>query len=339
MRRFVLAFAVLVFATLSAQAQTQTTLVHFGVPFRGGTANLGAVHFENLDAHGNGNVILALGDMAQTAKTLQPLASALLSAHGVKIDDIYLLDLPGHGNSDYTPGFGLGEFELEDYATIFLGAVAELHPNAIIAHGMGAVIVMVAQTQLVASGSTLAGAYGVESATFIAPAIPASTPTSSWGAADAGSIAPLIAAFTRVDATQGTILDLLTSPAGPQWWVGLNYGDRNGSVRGSTTPDVAVANGFIAFESARAALRAMGTDRPSVPDGTFDAALGTTLGIVALEQDQLFAFPGEQDALYLRLTGDAHRKLFFPIAGADTIHNLHELDPAALVPAIKRVLR
>jgi hypothetical protein len=73
-------------------------------------------------------------------------------------------------------------------------------------------------------------------------------------------------------------------------------------------------------------------------EGAFADANGTALGIVSLEQDAFFAFPSEHRALYGFLTGEAQEKFFFPITGADTVHNMHTFDVEPLLHPIKKVL-
>jgi hypothetical protein len=127
----------------------------------------------------------------------------------------------------------------------------------------------------------------------------------------------------------------------PPVWIGFFYGDLMGMVvSGAPTPDQAVANGFISTDSATMAAEFLGAPpfkRPTVAAGIFGNAQGTTAGLIALEQDGIYTIKEHQD-LYTHLTQDQSGKLFFPLRGPNTVHNLHIFNPAAEIEPIKQIL-
>jgi len=75
--------------------------------------------------------------------------------------------------------------------------------------------------------------------------------------------------------------------------------------------------------------------RPQIDQGIFSLNRGTVASVITLEQDGLYVFPSEHQGLYSFITQDQSGKLFFTVNGADTVHNLHVVNPNAILAAIK----
>jgi glucose/arabinose dehydrogenase len=57
--------------------------------------------------------------------------------------------------------------------------------------------------------------------------------------------------------------------------------------------------------------------------------------VIAFEQDGLYVFPTEHRGVYSFITQDQSGRLFFTVNGADTVHNLHVVNPKAILSAVK----
>jgi hypothetical protein len=172
--------------------------------------------------------------------------------------------------------------------------------------------------------------YGVFGAVFLVPDIPAPLP---WAFVDSGAAGPLVAQFVRQDPVLGSVLDI-PAPV----WVSLFYSDRAGQIiPNATTPEEAVAKGFISLDSATVGAELIGAtgSRPPINQGIFSLNRGTVTSVIAFEQDGLYVFPDEHRGLYSFITQDQNGRLFFTVNGADTVHNLHVVNPKAILKAIK----
>jgi hypothetical protein len=172
--------------------------------------------------------------------------------------------------------------------------------------------------------------FGVFGAIFLAPDIPGPLP---WAFVDSGAAGPLVAQFVRQDPLLGSILDIP-----PPVWVSLFYSDRAGQIiPTATTPEEAVAKGFISLDSATVGAELIGAtgSRPLINQGIFSLNRGTATSVITFEQDGLYLFPAEHRELYSFITQDQSGKLFFTVNGADTVHNLHVVNPNEILAAIK----
>jgi pimeloyl-ACP methyl ester carboxylesterase len=340
-----------VFGLATAAAQTTITIVTFRIKVRTNVSvDMGATVIS--DSSGStGDSILVLNGTAQTAKTFTALAQSVIGSNA-GVSRMILLDYPGHGNSDIPIGGNVkfGDLTMDDYASALLASLEKLGelnlgPNAVMGHSLGAEIIQLAQTRLVRSGKTLRGEFGVKAAIFLVPDI--ASPL-QWAAIDAGAADGLAAAFVRNDPDLGEIFDLLTTPGGPDTWVGLFYGNRAGMIApGAPSPSEAVANGFISFDSGAMVKQLIGLPdtpggprkpRPSIDANIFTSSTGTIAGLITLEQDGLYAFPTEHQALYEYVTGDTTDRLFFAFTGQFTVHNIHTITPDIYNKEIKRIL-
>jgi pimeloyl-ACP methyl ester carboxylesterase len=280
--------------------------------------------------------VLFLNGTGQTANTFKPLAQAIFSDNfGLLVSKAILLNYPGHGNSGYPNGILFGSLSVNDYVASLLASLDELprlglRPNVLLGHSLGAEIIMLAQQRLISQGVTLRSKFGVLGAIFLAPDIPGPLP---WAFVDSGAAAPLVAQFVRQDPLLGSIVDIP-----PPVWVSLFYSDRAGQIiPNATTPEEAVAKGFISLDSATMGAELLGVSgpRPLIDSGIFSLSRGTVASVITLEQDGLYVFPTEHQGLYSFITQDQSGKLFFTVNGPDTVHNLHVVNPDAILTAIK----
>ena len=156
-------------------------------------------------------------------------------------------------------------------------------PNVLLGHSLGAEIIMLAQQRLINQGVTLRSKYGVFGAVFLVPDIPAPLP---WAFVDSGAAGPLVAQFVRQDPVLGSVLDI-PAPV----WVSLFYSDRAGQIiPNATTPEEAVAKGFISLDSATLGAELIGAtgSRPPINQGIFSLNRGTVTSVIAFEQDGLY---------------------------------------------------
>jgi hypothetical protein len=176
----------------------------------------------------------------------------------------------------------------------------------------------------------LRGKFGVFGAIFLVPDIPGPLP---WAFVDSGAAAPLVAQLVRQDPLLGSVVDIP-----PPVWVSLFYSDRAGQIiPNATTPEEAVRRGFISLDSATMGAELLGISgpRPLIDQGIFSLSRGTVASVIAFEQDGLYVFPTEHQGLYSFITQDQSGKLFFTVNGADTVHNLHVVNPNRILAAIK----
>ena len=280
--------------------------------------------------------VLFLNGTGQTANTFKPLAQAIFSDNfGFLVSRAVLLNYPGHGNSGYPSGIQFGSLSINDYVTSLLASLEELprlglRPNVLLGHSLGAEIIMLAQQRLISQGATLRSKYGVFGAIFLVPDIPGPLP---WSFVDSGAAGPLVAQFVRQDPVLGNVLDIP-----PPVWVSLFYSDRAGNIiPNATTPEEAVAKGFISLDSATVGAELIGAagPRPPINQGIFSLNRGTVTSVIAFEQDGLYVFPDEHRGVYSFITQDQSGRLFFTVNGADTVHNLHVVNPKAILSAVK----
>lgn len=314
--------------------------INFQVQLRDNVSvQMGATVVVNPRNPTHGLQALFLNGTGQTANTFKPLTQAIFSDNfGLLVSKVVLLNYPGHGNSGYPNGTQFGNLSINDYVTSLLASLDKLphlglRPNVLLGHSLGAEIIMLAQQRLISQGVTLRNRFGVIGAIFLVPDIPAPLP---WAFVDSGAAGPLVSQFVRQDPLLGNVLDIP-----PPVWVSLFYSDRAGQIiPNATTPEEAVAKGFISLDSATVGAELIGAtgSRPLISPGIFSLNRGTVASVVAFEQDGLYVFPTEHRELYSFITQDQSGKLFFTVNGADTVHNLHVVNPDAILTAIKTAI-
>jgi pimeloyl-ACP methyl ester carboxylesterase len=314
--------------------------VNFQIQLRNNVSvMMGATVVVNPRNPNHGLQVLFLNGTGQTANTFKPLAQAIFSDNfGSSVSKAVLLNYPGHGNSGYPNGAQFGSLSIDDYVTSLLASLDALphlglRPSVLLGHSLGAEVIMLAQQRLISQGATLRSKFGVTGAIFLAPDIPGPLP---WAFVDSGGAAPLVAQFVRQDPLLGSVVDIP-----PPVWVSLFYSDRTGQIiPTATTPEEAVGSGFISLDSATMGSELLGVSgpRPVIDSGIFSQSRGTVVSVITLEQDGLYVFPTEHQGLYTFITQDQSGKLFFTVNGADTVHNLHVVNPNEILAAIKTAL-
>jgi pimeloyl-ACP methyl ester carboxylesterase len=334
---FALVSAVRPSAAVAAPVASQIRFTaNLGAP---GQAELAAIVLTDGASDEHGSTVLLVPGLAQTARTLVDLAAALFRPEfGHQVSRVIVIDLPGHGASGLPTLAPFGTLLIDDYVTALIATLDHIQAlgmstDVMIGHSLGAEVVQLAQQRLITAGTSLRERYGIGGVMLMSPVLPSPLP---WAFADSGAAAAVLGSFVRFDASLGPIVDFP-----PLAWAFLFAVDKQGTVpaRAPSGADAA-ANGFISLDSFFVGAQLIGLTgpRPAVNEGVFADAQGTVLGIVSLEQDAFFTFPDEHRALYAFLTGDAHEKFFFPIAGADTVHNLHTFDVEPFLHPIKKVL-
>jgi pimeloyl-ACP methyl ester carboxylesterase len=326
--------------SLVSAAEPPSYDINFQVQLRNNVSvQMGATVVVNPRNPNHGLQALFLNGTGQTANTFKPLAQAIFSDNfGLLVSKAVLLNYPGHGNSGYPSGIQFGSLSINDYVTSLLASLEELphlglRPTILLGHSLGAEIIMLAQQRLIGQGATLRSRYGVFGAIFLVPDIPGPLP---WAFVDSGAAGPLVSQFVRQDPLLGSVLDIP-----PPVWVSLFYSDRAGQIiPNATTPEEAVAKGFISLDSGAVGAELIGAtgSRPFINQGIFSLNRGTVASVITFEQDGLYVFPTEHQGLYSYITQDQSGKLFFTVNGPDTIHNLHVVNPNAILAAIRTAI-
>lgn len=331
-----------VFSLFNAFGQSKTSVTGLNVKVRGSQVQVAATVVSSSSGGTRGETMLILNGTAQNSNTFLPLAQSVVSGSGTRVSRVVLLDYPGHGASGFpTPGRGgllYGSLTVDDYTTILIGALQQLKtlnmaPTMLLGHSLGAEVMMLAQNRLIATGTNLRKSFGIKSALFLVPDIPAPL---QWAAIDAGGADGLATAFGRVDPNLGPVFDLATTPGGPDTWVFLWFGDFNGNiVPGAPTSAQALASGFVSIESGGMVGQLVGlpttpggprAPRPPISPNIFSPNQGTTTIVIGLNQETLY-LPQEHQAVYEFITGDTSDSLFIFGQNPLFVHDLHLLAP------------
>lgn len=325
---------------VAAAQETVESTVSFTVPLREHVVvDMGATVLVNPRSPGRGLKVLVVHGLADTANTFRPLAEDLVdparrSPRGAPISRVVLLDLPGRGHSGLPVGGGVrfGDLTLDDYVTSLLGSLDQLRrhrlaPDLIVAHSLGATVVMLAQNRLVSEGTNLRRRFGVQGAVFVVPDIPAPAP---WFFVDSGHGALAAASLLRLDDQLGLVFELP-----PEAWLGWHFLDAAGLLAaGTPSREEIIERGYLAAEpgAVAGALFAIPgfPSRPNIDLGIFDEASRTPATIVAFDGDALYIYPIEHRILYDFLTGDPESTRFHPVADSGAVHGLHIIAPQAI---------
>lgn len=325
-------------------AQAPQFRINFNVQIRPDVSvDMGAIVVVNPAKPKKGSTILVLNGTGQNSNTFIPLSQQLFtdSVTTKLVARTILLNYPGHANSSLpisTTGVKFGDLTLGDYTTALIESLRKLNdigmaPDVIMGHSLGAEMLHLAQQRLMSQNSSFRKEFNVKTAIFLVPDI---VGPPAWAFTDSGTGAAVRGMLRVNDPVQG---DIVVFP--PPVWIGFFYGDLMGKVVAQApTPDQAVAAGFISTDSATMAGEFLGAPpfkRPTVNQGIFASSKGTVAGLVALEQDGIYTIKEHQD-LYTHLTQDSAGKLFFPIKGPNTVHNIHVFSPATLIDPIKQIL-
>jgi pimeloyl-ACP methyl ester carboxylesterase len=326
--------------SLISAAEPLSANISFQIQLRDNVSvQMGGIVMTNSHNPHFGLRVLVLNGTGQTANTFKPLAQAIFAdPFGIAVSKIVLLNYPGHGNSGYPTGIQFGSLTMDDYVTSLIASIDKLtpfglRPQILLGHSLGAQIMMMAQHRLIGQGTSLKNKFGIIGAIFLVPDIPGPLP---WAFVDSGAADPLLAQLVRQDPVLGSVLDIP-----PPVWVSLFYTDRAGNIiPGATTPEEAVAKRYISLDSATMAAELVGLNgpRPPISAGIFSLNRGTIASVITFEQDGLYVFPTEHRDLYSYITQDQSGSLFFTVEGADTVHNLHVINPTKILTAVKTAI-
>jgi pimeloyl-ACP methyl ester carboxylesterase len=343
-------FFLLTWAAGSGLAQTNDSpnlfRINFLVAVRNGVSvDMGALVVANPNLK-RGSNILILNGTGQTANTFVPLANAILGDQrlGRQVARVVLLNYPGHGNSGLPvtlsgPTVRFGDLTIDDYVTALINSFTTLNniglaPDFLIGHSLGAEVMQLAQQRLVTQGTNMRRQFGITGATFLVPDIAGPLP---WLFADGGGGAQAAGAFSRQDPVLGGLLDI---PA--EAYIQLFFTDLQGRpVPGTPTPDEVRRRGLTSLDSLAMAAQLVGLSGPRPPfqANIFSRRNGTLISIVGLEQNNLYVFPTEHQTVYRFLTGDMTDKMYFPLRGPNTVHNIHIINPEMFIDSIFQTFR
>jgi pimeloyl-ACP methyl ester carboxylesterase len=298
--------------------------------------------FVNEDHPCVGRTHFAVHGGLHAASVWQPLAEALFAHNpaGPPACRIAALDLPGRGGSSLPTGITLGELVLSDQVSVILatlGALADegLEVRTILAQSQGALLVQMAQHELIARGSSLRDSYGIRRAIFLAPAAPAAVP---WHIIESGLGEVLVALFTQVNPPPLGSLIVFDDPT----WIGFNFTALCcGIVPSAPTPAEVALAGYNAPEPLDATLEILGLapfSRPVVDAEVFASVNGTDLFVVGYSEDTTnLSF--ETEMTYEHLTGDTGGERFVLVVDPEAVHAMHVSNPVLLLESTAAAVR
>ncbi|KYG65710.1 hypothetical protein AZI86_01135 [Bdellovibrio bacteriovorus] len=291
---------------------------------------------ENPSPVGNGKNVLVVHGLAHTGNAVKPLAQAIFADASLKnkVANVIVFDLPGHGGSSLPQGLLFGQMSLDDYANTFLSLLGELHDlninvDAVVGHSMGAVIVQLAQTKLLALGADLKNDFGVNNVVLLASTMPRQLP---WVLADSGLTTLLAIPNIRLSPELGTYVDVPTL-----LWQNLWFTNRLYLIYAPGTPSISSIHnlGYISKEALQAAgevIGLVGFHRASIQQGAFASASGPDLRLVAFSEDRNISV-GEERNLYRYLSNDPTDHKFTVVTRWDAVHDMLISAPKALISA------
>ncbi|EMJ95403.1 alpha/beta hydrolase [Leptospira alstonii] len=155
---------------------------------------LNVVQYRNSDliqTPGAKNVLCVHG-FGDTSSIFEPLAKELILKN--KANNVYIVDLPGHGGSTLTKGTAahpanIGELTVHNYEEATRALLSEMRlnipwpelPDTIVGHSIGGLVVQLMQDKLKSKGSSLWTRYGIIDTVLIASDIPYPLP---WSGSD-----------------------------------------------------------------------------------------------------------------------------------------------------------
>jgi len=321
-----------------------------------------------------GKSITALHGLANTASTWKLLAKELFSDNpiGPEVCRILAINLPGRGYSSLPKGeanLSFGQLTLDDHVQAVIGTLerirqAGFHPETIMAHSQGGLIVQMVQQALLTDGSSLRAEFEIKKAFLIAPIAPVGV---SWYFADPTVSEPVLSPYLTYNLVLGAHVAIPSIPAIPpdeddkdDWQLlFFTYPYPHGLTTNAPPLETVVTEGYNSPEPLYASLQLLRLEGagiatvfelkdPGAPQavdpGIFDRT-GTRLEFVAMSQDSFQAFPeqvelGEQEAvLYEYLTNDTKRKRFAVVVPedadtVDAVHSMYISNPRGLLEAL-----
>lgn len=311
----------------------ESSIVIDSVPLRAGAET--DVHlrvFTNTSkpCQSSGNAIVAIPGLMHTAATFRPIAQALFDNDlpGQPVCRIVALDLPGHGESPAPRGILFGDLTADDYATVLVESTrrlrdsSNLRPRTLLGHGLGGMLVQMAQQSLLEQGTSLRDDLHVDHVIILDSSIPAGLP---WAAAESGIPGALVNLYGVSTPELGNFVDFSA-----EFWAKSFFTNMSSEIApGAPSAAEAVALGYIAPEPLVAFDEICGVApfaRPEVDPGIFTPGLGTDLDLIVNEDDPHMR-PEEYAALYEYLTGDETQARLVVAVGSGMVHSAHVSDP------------
>jgi pimeloyl-ACP methyl ester carboxylesterase len=289
-----------------------------------------------------GQTLLAVHGFVHTSAAWGPLAEALFAgeagAAGV-VCRVAAVDLPGRGGSSLPTGILYGDLLLADYVTALAGTLdgleaAGVHPETIVGHSQGGLLVQMLQQRLLDGGASLLLRYGIHRALLLASAPPAGI---AWDFVDSGTAGALLGQLIVFDPVLG-----LVAVVPDALFPSLFFTDTNGHLAaGAPTPAEVAAEGLNAPEPLLVALNLVGAPplaREEIDPGIFALRNGTWLSMVSYQEDVLIR-PAENAVLYQHLTGQEPGRDFVEVTGPETVHDLQLSAPRLILDALGEGIR
>jgi pimeloyl-ACP methyl ester carboxylesterase len=289
-----------------------------------------------------GQSLFAVHGFAHTSAAWGPLAEALFAAEpgaaGV-VCRVAAVDLPGRGGSSLPTGILYGDLLLADFVTALAGTldgleVAGVHPNTIVGHSQGGLLLQMLQQRLLDGGASLLPRYGIHRALLLASAPPAGMP---WDFVDSGTAGAILGQLIVFDPVLGFVASVPDA-----LFPFLFFTDTNGDLAAAApTPAEVAAGGLNAPEPLLAALNLVGAPplaREEIDTGIFALANGTWLSMVSYQEDVLIR-PAENAVLYQHLTGQEPGRDFVEVTGPETVHDLQLSAPQLILDALGEGIR
>ena len=302
------------------------------IPLRNGVH--ADIHVRSYSANCEGPTLFAMHGLAHTAATWEPLVGEILSDQ--TFCGVLAMNLPGRGptpevRSSLPDNMVYGRLRLQDHRRALEGTLDALIANgyavdAIVGHSQGALLIQMVQSQLDEEGESMHTMYGIDSAFLLAPVPPRQV---DWQFTDSGDAIKAMFPLLRFDPLLGLIAE-----AAPEAWPELFFVDLQGNIA-PDTPSAAVieSNGYAAPEPFVAGLQLF-MKRPRITAGVFAADQGTTLQVVAFEQDSGILV-SEVEATYAHLTQDTTLSGFSVLDGANSVHDMMLLEPEMIAEAMR----
>jgi pimeloyl-ACP methyl ester carboxylesterase len=343
----IVSILIMVACAAPAYAQSRDDL-RFNVTLPGGgTVDIQMDIFVNPSKNAGSKTLLAVHGLAHTGATFGPLANELFKQTGNdKVKRVLAINFPGRNGSGVPSNLLFGNLTIEDYKAVLLG-VLDLLPKqikieTIVAHSLGALIVQLAQDDLVSSGTSLQKEFGIKNVYLLAPSLPSPI---TWSFAASELVAQIPERILDDDPALGLILRLLSDDPLKQLglldlWLGLFFTNTEGNRVLNTPSTDALALNYLSNEPLVMTLQLFGSrglSRPQVGEGIFDSREQKCFRMVTFSED--LAVPPEDplrehQELAAFLTGDAPAANLIFIDAPNAVHDMYISNPAVVAKAL-----
>lgn len=261
---------------------------------------------EQMPCAGRNRTAAAIPGSSHTANSFNRLAEELFTGpRETRMCTLVAVNFPGHGSSSLPEGDLLfGQLRLEHYVATIAGVLDRLprlgiEPGAVIGQSQGTMVIQMLQAQLVAAGTNLHEAYGIQNVVLLGPNMPAALP---WLWTGNTAIFDLLGTLLTEDERLGQYIRGPAWAFQAAWFINLS-GDIAPLAPAVETIE---ENGWNSRLPLFANLQTLGADpfgRPAIPSGIFAARERTELQIVNMADDPA-SLPFEGRALMEYLTGE-----------------------------------